>query len=61
MTSEPQRGRPRDDHELQELEFEADSRPNWPGAIVMIAFFITVVIVCGICTWGVVELGGVKI
>lgn len=42
-------------------EVEIEAPPNWPGAIVMIAFFVTLIVICGICTWGVVELGGIKI
>lgn len=48
-----------DQNDRAEVEIEAP--PNWPGAIVMIAFFVTLIVICGICTWGVVELGGIKI
>ena len=38
---------------------EVDSgQTTWAGATVMVAFFATIIVICGICTWGFVELTG---
>lgn len=38
------------------IEAEVYEPANWPGAVVMIAFFITIIVICGLCMWGFVAL-----
>lgn len=41
------------------FEVEADTvHTSWAGATVMVTFFVMIIVICGICTWGFVELAG---
>lgn len=45
-----------EEDDAQRSKISAETPANWPGATIMIVFFITVIVICGFCSWISVEL-----